>query len=194
MWWSWIDSCSGHSYHSCPASWAEDQIGRKRVCSRSSPRGAGCVKATFDVDDIIGKYSRVCGRIVAYKYGTTEAFAEERINLRGLDNNYLDGVSITHGSTPIKHIWSFAAGSANPNNEFQGCPCDISETTTSGVPFINEHFFCESVGSSSDALWDGSGCEASSSCCSFNDPPYFSVTLEEPTCDNIDVRLCGSGS
>ena len=173
MWWSWIDSCSGHSYHSCPASWAEDQIGRKRVCSRSSPRGAGCVKATFDVDDIIGKYSRVCGRIVAYKYGTTEAFAEERINERGLDENYLDGVSITHGSTPIKHIWSFAAGSANPNNEFQGCPCDISETTTSGVPFIKEHIFCESVDSSSDALWDGSGCEPSSSCCSFNDPFLF---------------------
>lgn len=183
--------------HSCPPNWASDEISGKRVCSRS-PRGNGCVKATFQVDDIIGKYSRVCGRIVAYKYGDTEGLGNAITEGKRLNSNYIDGVSITHGSNPMRHIWTFAAGSTNAISHIR-CPCDNSEATLpEELGFINGSFFCESGGQTisgglitDNPLWDGHGCDAGSSCCMYNNPPYFSVALDEATCDDIDVRLCG---
>ena len=41
-----------------------------------------------------------------------------------------------------------------------------------------------------DPLWDGSGCTTSSTCCSFNNPPYFTKQLPNPTSDDIEARLC----
>ena len=41
-----------------------------------------------------------------------------------------------------------------------------------------------------DSLWDGKGCSGSSSCCSFNNPPYFTKILPSPTSDPIEARLC----
>ena len=41
-----------------------------------------------------------------------------------------------------------------------------------------------------DPLWDGQGCGPTSSCCTFNSPPWFNVTLPFPTTDNIEVRIC----
>ena len=60
-------------------------------------------------------------------------------------------------------------------------------------------YFCESgINSGSarrklypdDPLWDGEGCSSSSSCCSFNNPPYFTKQLPSPTSDPIEARLC----
>ena len=41
-----------------------------------------------------------------------------------------------------------------------------------------------------DPLWDGEDCSSSSSCCSFNNPPYFTKQLPSPTSDPIEARLC----
>ena len=60
-------------------------------------------------------------------------------------------------------------------------------------------YFCESgissglaysIFYSNDPLWDGEGCSSSSSCCSFNNPPYFTKQLSSPTSDPIEARLC----
>ena len=59
-------------------------------------------------------------------------------------------------------------------------------------------YFCESGWNSGpqstfnldDALWDGAGCTASSTCCSFNCPPYFIKQLPCPTTDDIEARIC----
>jgi len=45
-----------------------------------------------------------------------------------------------------------------------------------------------------DPLWDGQGCGPTSSCCSFNSPPWFNVRLPNSTTDYIEVRICGSGT
>ena len=61
-------------------------------------------------------------------------------------------------------------------------------------------YFCESGANSTaesvqcmlypdDPLWDGEGCSASSTCCSFNSPPYFTKQLPSPTTDDIEARL-----
>ena len=59
-------------------------------------------------------------------------------------------------------------------------------------------YFCESgVNSRStdgfhpdDLLWDGDSCAVSSTCCPFNNPPYFTKQLPNPTTDDLEVRLC----
>jgi len=70
--------------------------------------------------------------------------------------------------------------------------------------FVGQNYFCESgltqVGSlrhgyfwpDGDPLWDGRGCGPTSSCCTFNSPPWFNVTLPSPTTDNIEVRICSN--
>ena len=41
-----------------------------------------------------------------------------------------------------------------------------------------------------DPLWDGQGCGGTSTCCSFNNPPWFCKQLPQPTTDDIELRLC----
>ena len=76
----------------------------KRTCGRP---GSGCVSTTFQAHGI--EYSKVCGRVIGYQYGNVDAF-EPYYNsrTRTIDDLYVDGVSITHGHSPRKHIWTFA--------------------------------------------------------------------------------------
>ena len=86
----------------------------------------GCTSIFYSSLDI--PYSRVCGKIRAYKIGTPDGFS--RIN--EIDNNYLDGISITiNTSTNREHVWSFAAGEdvcVNSQPDFIGneFACDMS--------------------------------------------------------------------
>ena len=193
--------------YTCPGEWEllENGVYRtKRLCGRTSLENR-CRTATFDTGNIIDSYTKVCGRIVAYQYGTTEAFLEELIEPDyTIDDNYVDGVSITHGS-PRKHIWTFASGSAERGVHFTWkCPCENINPMLFPAFVPHDSFFCDTgreygdnvLGGPlyvDDPLWDGYGCgPESDGCCSFNDPPYFLATLPEPTCDNIDVRLCAS--
>ena len=47
-----------------------------------------------------------------------------------------------------------------------------------------------STRSSWTTLWDGEGCGGSSTCCSFNNPPWFCQHLKNHTSDNLELRLC----
>ena len=73
-------------------------------------------------------YSIICGRIRAYKVGTPDEFS--RIN--EINNNYLDGISITiNTSTNKAHVWSFAAGedvcvNSQPDFVDNDFACDMS--------------------------------------------------------------------
>ena len=134
-------------------------------------------------------YSRVCGRIIAYQLGTPEGFSRDQ-NQRSLDNAYVDGISITF-SHPRNHIWTFAA--ARSQNR---CPC--IESGNPAPPFVNGSYFCE-VGvfdaginfTDSNPLWDGQGCAGSSTCCEFNNPPWFCQQLPQPTTEDIEIRIMG---
>lgn len=193
--------------HSCPANsgWQEATLNGMRVCRRTDSSVNKCGEATFVVDnDIIGSYSRICGKVIAYKYGTTEAFGKVRAEGTSLEEEYVDGVSITYGRNPRRHIWTFAAGIAYPQSELDRshfvCPCD-NVGSPLNVNFIGENYFCENGGADltnqlnrDNALWDGRGCFSNSTCCNFNEPPYFMATLDSPTCDDIDVRICASDS
>ncbi len=41
-----------------------------------------------------------------------------------------------------------------------------------------------------DPLWDGQDCGPTSTCCIFNNPPWFCKQLPQPTNTDLEVRLC----
>ena len=170
----------------------------KRTCGRSHLGFYGCSSATFHVEGL--PYSQVCGRIKGYQFGATEAFWQY---LRGIDGQYVDGVSLTHGRNGSReHIWTFAAGRSESNNRNPDyrCPCDTSRNDRVSS-FVGNDYFCESGVNSAwidhqyifypnDPLWDGENCTNNSTCCEFNNPPWFTKTLNISTTDDIELRLC----
>ena len=169
----------------------------KRTCGTP---GSRCVSTTFPLKGV--KYSRVCGKIIGYQKSTTDGF-QPYYNHRShtIDNQYVDGVSLTHGQTPRKHIWTFAANYAERRSGLTACPCTRTDATYTGAvpPFIGQDYFCDTgdryspaqrIFYHADPLWDGSGCGPTSSCCGFNNPPWFCKQLPQPTTDNIEMRVC----
>ena len=178
----------------CPSGWQLTSHS-KRTCGRVST-SASLHSVTFPVSG--GDYTRVCGRIIAYQDRDTEGFESyHEGRATTIDGAYVDGVSLTHGS-PRQHIWTFASGRSEFHNEDDSCPCDVT-VNISIPPFVGGDYFCESgrhqgdhsaIFHEDDPLWDGDGCTASSTCCSFNNPPYFTKQLPSPTADDIEARLC----
>ena len=181
----------------CPSAWKEITTPH-RVCGRKST-SASCEGLSYSTGN--EQYDQVCGRIIGYQISTPDAFIGGSI-----DSTYLDGVSVTYGS-PRQHIWSFVGGldEGFHNNLRAICPCVTGSTTGTRIPsFVGQNYFCESgltryssdiygtFPPNGDPLWDGQGCGATSSCCTFNSPPWFSVQLSSPTTDDIEVRICGN--
>ena len=183
----------------CPSGWQLTGYS-KRTCERASDGSHTRDSVTFPVSG--GEYSRVCGRIKAYQWATTDAFESyHRGYVTTIDGAYVDGISLTH-SRPRQHIWTFAAGLSEGNPTGNNvCPCDASRTIRV-PPFVGNDYFCESGinepwgGSrhytlhSNDPLWDGENCLSSSTCCSLHNPPYFVKQLPTPTTDDIEARIC----
>ena len=179
----------------CPSGWKLTEHS-KRTCGRVTGQ-LTCDSVIFPVCG--GDYTRVCGRIKAYQYSLTDAFeAYDDGRVTTINGSYVSGVSLTHGS-PRQHIWTFAAGiSESQPTRDDACPCDVT-INIAIPPFVGGDYFCESgVNPTSvqhilypdDPLWDGEGCSASSTCCLFNSPPYFTKQLPSPTTDDIEARIC----
>ena len=182
----------------CPSVWKEITTPH-RVCGRRSA-SASCEGLTYSTGS--EQYDQVCGRIIGYQIGTPDAFNGAG---RSIDSYYMDGVSVTYDS-PRQHIWSFVGGVDERGPTYSGsiCPCVTGSTDRSHIPsFVGQNYFCESgitqwdtrtfiFWPNGDPLWDGQGCGPTSSCCTFNSPPWFNVQLSSPTTDDIEVRICGS--
>ena len=178
----------------CPSDW--NLISTPiRGCGRA---GVGvCVSALFASSGM--SYSRVCGRVIAYQEGAPDAFNTGTSNLEG---GYVEGVSLTHGAAGSRqHIWTFAAALYEGASSRSTCPCtNADEPWPYEVPeFVGDDYFCDTgnpgPGVSStvyvdDPLWDGEGCGPTSTCCEFNNPPWFCTTLPQPTTDDIELRIC----
>ena len=172
----------------------------RRLCGT---HGRGCVSTTFPVHGV--QYSHVCGRIKGYQYGSPNGFNHDVLGQPlTINDQYVEGASLTHGQNPRNHIWTFAAARDETQTNNNACPCTKTDTPYTGrvPPFIGEDYFCD-TGSRNvythqyyldDPLWDGAGCGPASTCCEFNSPPWFCKELPQPTTDDIELRLCvGSG-
>ncbi|XP_064387960.1 uncharacterized protein LOC135336168 [Halichondria panicea] len=171
-----------------------------RTCGRMERRCTSTTYSTYGVE-----YSNVCGRIIAYQDSTPDAFDPYFDNRAlSIDDGYVDGVSLTHGHSPRQHIWTFAnALHEDSSMRTVVCPCtrpDRPRPYTGVVPpFIGQDYFCETgsrqlfnngIFYADDLLWDGQGCGGTSTCCEFNNPPWFCKQLPQPTTDDIELRIC----
>ena len=177
----------------CPSGFRLFSTNGVRACGRPYSNGRSCVSTYFSSRSV--KYTQVCGKVIGYQVGTPDATH----NTAGIDSYYVDGVSLTHGSSPRKHIWTLISGHDDRGSR-HFCPCS-SGSTKSAPSFVKNDYYCE-AGSwdiyttfqilySSDPLWDGKSCGSSEiGCCKPSLLPWFYKTLGYATMDSIEMRIC----
>ena len=121
-------------------------------------------------------------------------------------------MSLTHGRIGSRqHIWSFVAALSEHTSDSyydsrrmsQKCACtDTTFNWPYRTPsFVGNDYFCDTgnlAGWSyttlyrNNPMWDGAGCGSTSTCCEFNNPPWFCKTLPQATSDQVELRVCGS--
>ena len=166
-----------------------------RGCRRAPREEANCKSVIFSSGG--QSYSRVCGRVNGYQKGGTGAFRLGPYEY-GLEDIYVDGVSLTHGAPGSRqHIWTFAAafyetGSPYSWTSYYVCACTNTEQDWPYQvhSYIGNNYFCAtgnpgpglqvSTIFADDPLWDGEGCGATNACCQLNNPPWFCTTLPQP--------------
>ena len=192
----------------CPPAWELITTPRRSCARPSNATTLSCYSAVFPTQRI--QYSHVCGRIIGYQIGDTEAFrVYDNHPSSTIDDTYVDGVSLTYGN-PRHHIWTFANALQELLGRFDSskCPCtSINNQVSSSTPppFIENDYFCEtgvppnqththSTFYTDDPLWDGQDCGPTSTCeCTFNNPPWFCKQLPQSTNADLEVRLCSYG-
>lgn len=193
--WVEVARFEANATNSCPGGW-EKRAEDPPHCRLPNP---GCFLASYEAHSV--KYRHVCGRLLGYQIGKTTAFFPSVTSSVRIDDPYLDGVSITRGSSPKEHVWSFAAGiSSDADNPDYRCPC-APNTEASAPSYVGSNYFCNSAVSgpanfrtiySENPLWDAQGCSPGDPCCMHNQ--YFFAELPEESCEPLDVRLCLSGT
>ena len=183
----------------CPGEWRKATQSGVSFCRVASNDTNTCSSANFSTNGI--SYQRVCGRARGYQKGDTLAFYNYGV---AIDDDYVDGLSITYGSNPRQHIWTFASGRfEDTQNTLFNCPC----TTTAAISppsYVGNNYYCESapwyyIDSDSqfstyyfnDTLWDGAGCI--DNCCDDTTQPWFYHQLNQITQDDIEARICTHG-
>ena len=188
-----------NSSQQCPSAWREYSSSGVRGCRRSGSSSGSCHATFYPTSH---QYSRVCGRVIGYQIGSTDAFGNSAHSQTIIDSSYVYGVSVAHGA-PRNHIWTLAAGLTEGwySSQRYNCPCSKPGHPDNISPpsFVGNNYYCESGNPtntyilnhlySTDPLWDGQQCEGQ--CCSNGkSPPWFSVDLPNTTTDDIEVRIC----
>ena len=182
----------------CPGNLRLSYTNPIRLCGRRTDRG--CDSVTFTTYGL--QYRQVCGRVRGYQFKSTDGFKYCPAPCP-IDNPYVDGVSITHGVSPRKHIWTYAAGLYENTTDTSTCPCTGGGTYPPS--FVGSDYYCESALSgppweppvlySNDTLWDGQDCDGlEHTCCDPPNLPWFCKKLPEPTTDDLELRICGDQS
>ena len=168
----------------CPSGWSEYST-PDRTCGRQAEDAVSCDSVIYSTRG--RQYRRVCGRAIGYNRNSADGFIRFGVSGETADDNYVDGLSVTYG-TPRNHIWTFAAGHGTSRFGIHRCPCDNSNRGQAPLPppFVGENYYCDSE--DNGALWDGEGC--TTSCCTFNSPPWFSVQLNNTATEDIELRIC----
>ena len=85
----------------------------------------------------------MCGRARGYQKGDTVAFYGSSFR-KTIENDYVSGLSITCGSNPRQHVWTYAAGISEKDNSVDNCPCTQYPGCTP-PSFVGNHYYCESA-------------------------------------------------
>ena len=180
----------------CPQGLTQKVLSGLTLCGRSDTSVGSCQSTFFSSLGL--NYSRVCGQLRGYQLGSTDAFGRLTAVV---PENYVDGATITYGSGPRKHIWTYANGLSfhDPGNRPIECPCNTGAANV--VPsFVGSDYYCETgfngngvsyIFFPNDPLWDGQQCVGvEAPCCTHPNMPWFNKTLNETTTEDIELRLC----
>ena len=184
----------------CPQRLHQRVFGSQVLCTLTVKHG--CNGTVFHTPV---EYSKVCGQVRGYQYSSLTAFYSYNTN-NGLTINeaYVDGVSITYGSAPRKHIWTYAGGAFDkPTDSVNfNCPCK-NDSIAITPPYVGTDYYCESGVNvccpwntvvTANPLWDGQQCGGGeASCCTNSNMPWFIKILNETTTEDIEVKLCKIG-
>jgi len=152
--------------HVCPSNWSVPNITTDiRACGRGEFNSKiRCNSVYFPSHGI--EYSKVCGRIIGYQLGIPEAF-QLLINAnKTLEENYVDGISLTHGEEGSReHIWTFAGARGENSGISTGqiCNCSNANDWPHSTSFVGNDYFCDAGSNNgvnhvfypNDPLWDG---------------------------------------
>ena len=181
----------------CPSGFRLYTSGVVRACGRPSTANLGGCQSQMYISPPSKGYKEVCGKVIGYQYFSTDAFLQTG---QTIDSHYVDGISLTYGSSPRKHIWTFAAGQYDNKATKYDCPCSTGKPQS--VPhFVGDDYFCESGNSesvyskklyTSDPLWDGKWCGShEKDCCKATGLPWFHKVFQSSTKDFLEMRICG---
>ncbi len=183
----------------CTSNWTLNTFSGIRGCGRTTN---ACDSVSYPSNG--RTYSHVCGKIIAYQQGSSDAFHSTVIDNVGLEGSYIDGISLTHGAPGSRfHIWTFAAAINDFDIARVICSCTNSNSWPYTLPsFIGNSYFCDTGDHDAghihgmyypdEPLFDGQGCGPDSTCCQFNTPPWFCTELPQPTSDDLEIRICGN--
>ena len=144
-------------------------------------------------------YRHVLGFASGHQWKSTDGFKVQNEDPT-LDDAYVEGVSITHGS-PRQHIWTYASGLSRSGGN--SCPCWGGRRPPA---FVGESYTCDSGNYAKNGydsiwypapLWDGdsAGVVGPSAdlgpggCKPPENPGWFQVQLPQETSDPIEVRV-----
>ena len=133
-------------------------------CVRST-QNAGCSNIIFSVMNI--SYSHVCGTVQAFWFGIPDGFTGSERSSTTINDNYVDGISLTYGTSRKTHIWTFIADEVRSN---QSCSRQAPQ-------YVGNDYSCLNVESS---------CTSNSNTCY---SPFFRK-LQQPITEDIELRLC----
>ena len=139
-------------------------INENTRCVRST-ENPGCSNIVFPVMNI--PYSHICGRVQAFWFGTPDGFAGSERSFTTINDNYVDGISLTYGTSNKTHLWTFIADEFLSN---QNCPRQVPG-------YVGDHYSC---------LNYVSLCTSNASSCY---SPFFRL-LQQPVTEDVELRLC----
>ena len=126
----------------------------------------GCSHIVFPLMNLL--YSHICGTVEGFWFGRPEGFTgTNRSNSTTINDNYVDGISLTYGSTTNRtHIWTFVADGVRFK---QNCPRNTPDYVGNSYSCLKYEFSCSSNNS-----------------CSL----VFFKQLQQPLTEDIEMRLC----
>ena len=171
------------------------------ICDREHYVGGHCDSTFISTHGI--PYSSIAGRVRGYQQGGLDGIYPNNGGPFSLEGYYVDGVSITHGSNPRQHVWTFVGGQGEGDALWEDCPCN-SGSLESSPSFVGEDYYCESGTFAptahtfypKDPLWDGEGCDFLENTCCGSDRPHLPWFYKQLTTvnvtDSIELRVCSS--
>ena len=151
--------------------------------SKSNPTGARCSSITYSTNG--NSYSQVCGTIHGSYFGDPDGF-DPHSTIRSvttpLNGNYVDGISLTHGSISEHHIWTLTTIVNFATNAI-----DICSVCASNKPsYVGMDYSCDVVDQckgvcSPRQIWGSGQCIGNNT---------FYKHLTQTTSDDIEMRVC----